>query len=473
MKNWFTLGLLFSPIFLFSQKIMVSEDLPLRNDIAYELIGEMKGHMLLFRDQSTEFEVQAFDENMRLSWSKPVELDRKQPKVLGLASQNDRFTLLYRTRKKGDTILKAHKYDGAANMVDSVTIKNYGYLFHTPNYETIRSEDDSKLMVYYIEKQTDVNVLVFDVDSMQLLWERVFQPRDFSFYEDFREIIVDNSGNMHLILDKDNIKAKKKTHYYEILEYYYKDEMTITYNIPLEGNLTYDAYFSYDDLNKRLIAGGLYSEKSPARATGYFYLKIDPLKHADHLLSFQPFDDEFISALEGKDIKENKGLAEVMIQETVLRRDGGILMIGERTKELERRVAGTSRVTYDGARNFIVDYYYDELFVISVHPTGQTHWKTILHKKQYSQDDDGIYSSYFLFKTPSSLRFLFNDEIRYENTVSEYVINARGDFDRNSLLSTENLQLRLRFRDAVQLDSDELVVPSERRNKLKLVKMEY
>ena len=113
------------------------------------------------------------------------------------------------------------------------------------------------------------------------------------------------------------------------------------------------------------------------------------------------------------------------------------------------------------------------MFVISIHPDGKTHWKTILHKKQYSQDDDGIYSSFFLFKTPSNLRFLFNDEIRYENTVSEYVLNGVGAYERKSLLSTANLDLRLRFRDAMQVSAQELIVPSERRNRLRLVKLQY
>jgi hypothetical protein len=96
-----------------------------------------------------------------------------------------------------------------------------------------------------------------------------------------------------------------------------------------------------------------------------------------------------------------------------------------------------------------------------------------MHKKQYSQDDDGIYSSFFVFKTASSLRFLFNDEIKYENTVSEYVLRGNGRFDRNSLMSTENLKLRLRFRDAMQIDANTLLIPSERRNRLKIARLEY
>ena len=101
------------------------------------------------------------------------------------------------------------------------------------------------------------------------------------------------------------------------------------------------------------------------------------------------------------------------------------------------------------------------------------HWELILPKKQFSQDDGGVYSSYFLFKTPSQLRLMFNDEIKPKNTVSEYIVRGDGTFERKSVLNTENLELKMRFRDAVQLDSDEILIPSERRNRLKLVKLEY
>ena len=471
-KNCLFLVLLL-PLLINAQSILVSEDVPLRNDVAYELLGEIKGQTLLFRDRTNEFEVQGFDDRMRLSWTKEIELDKRLPKVIGVYSTQEDFTILYRFRQKGNTIVKAHRYDAAANLIDSVTVHNYGYLFYTPNFEVIRSEDKSKLLIFYIERQNIVRGVAFDNENMTTLWEKSFSPDDLNYFEEFRQILVDNEGNLRLVLEKDNFKSKRKTHYYEIHEYYGAEDELTAYNIPLEGYLTYDVYFSFDNLNKRLIAAGLYSEKNPAKAAGYFYLNIDPERPKSHLLNFVEFEDDFVSNLVGKEVDDNKGLIEVSVQEIVLRRDGGVLMIAERTRQLERRSAGATRVYYDGSSRFIVDYYYDELFVISIHPTGETHWKTILHKKQYSQDDDGVYSSYFLFKTPSNLRFLFNDEIRYENTVSEYVMNGLGEYDRNSILSTENLHLRLRFRDAIQVDADELIIPSERRNRLKLVKLEY
>ncbi|MCB0587477.1 MAG: hypothetical protein KDD06_19440, partial [Phaeodactylibacter sp.] len=217
----------------------------------------------------------------------------------------------------------------------------------------------------------------------------------------------------------------------------------------------------------------LYSDKNLGRADGYFYLNVPPQNPDEYKLTLTAFDEDFISALLGKESDKTKGLAEASIKEVVLRLDGGVLLIGERNRTYERRAAGVNRTFYDVSGRFAVDYYYDEVFVISIHPTGETHWKTVLHKKQYSQDDDGMYSSYFLFKTPSNLRFIFNDEIKYENTVSEYVLKGNGESERNSLLSTENLKLRLRFRDAVQVNASELIIPSERRNRLRLVKLVY
>ena len=71
------------------------------------------------------------------------------------------------------------------------------------------------------------------------------------------------------------------------------------------------------------------------------------------------------------------------------------------------------------------------------------------------------------------LRFLFNDEIKYENTCSEYLLSPLGEFDRNSLLNTADQNLRLRFRDGLQLNERECLIPSEYRNKLRLVLLQY
>ena len=474
MKKLITVLLCCFQIGLFSQTITVSEDLPLRSDIAYEIIGDIKGQLLLFRDKSTTFEVQAFDQNMQSSWEKEIELDKRLPRVLGIVEGKNDFTLFYRFRKKSHTILKAHKYNAAANMIDSLTIKDFGYLFYTPNFRIVESEDRSKVLIYYIEKHKIINALVFDMASMEVLWERAIEPEELNYWEDYFQILLDNDGNFRLVIEKDNYSGRREKHRYQVYEFYTGEAQMREYQVHLEGNLTFDVFFTYDNMNQYLVGAGLYSERNNGKASGYFFVKIDPTAPEDRLLNFVPFDDAFVSNLEGREIDGNRGITEIAVRDVILRHDGGAMIVAERIRQYERRTGTTySRVYYDPTGRSMVDYYFDELVIFSVQPDGQPEWTNILHKKQYSQDDDGMYSSYFLFKTTTTLRFLFNDEIKPENTVSEYIMNGYGEYERNSLLSTENLQLRLRFRDAMQIAANELVIPSERRNKLRLIKLEY
>ncbi len=47
-----------------SQAITISEELALRNDYDYPILGWVGGDLLLFRDRGHEFFVQAFDEEL-------------------------------------------------------------------------------------------------------------------------------------------------------------------------------------------------------------------------------------------------------------------------------------------------------------------------------------------------------------------------------------------------------------------------
>ena len=318
-----------------------------------------------------------------------------------------------------------------------------------------------------------MRAVCFDNNRLELLWQTVISPQDFNFYQNFLEVLVDNDGDMTIVAERDNYRTKRDEHRFEFYHYDGLTDQLTHFDLPVPGLLTFDVIFTIDPLNKRLVGTGLYSEKNLGRADGYFYINIDPDRPDDYAMASEVFSEAFIVNLLGKEADKTKGVPESLLRDIVLRKDGGVLLIGELSRTFERNGANVTRNFYDANGRFSVDYYFDEIFVLSIHPDGKLHWSTVMHKKQYSQDDDGIYSSFFVFKTASSLRFLFNDEIKYENTVSEYVLRGDGRFDRNSLMSTENLKLRLRFRDAMQINATTLLIPSERRNRLKIARLEY
>ncbi|MCB0517826.1 MAG: hypothetical protein H6577_12680 [Lewinellaceae bacterium] len=474
MKNiWFIIFLLSSPCWMQAQTVTVSESLQIRDDVSYDIINDQRGNVLLFRDQGTKFEVQAFDNLMQMAWEKEIELDKKRPEILKVAPMGGDFAVLYQFRQKFDILLKIHRYNPGANLVDSVTIKNIGSKFYAPKFDVVISEDKKAALIWFVEQGNNFTVFSFHMGRMKLLWEKSFVLDDFLMQRDFEQMLVDNEGNMYMILNKENRKSRNSEPFFEILKCGTATGEDIQRFIcPMDGHLIYDAHFSFDNLNNHLIAGGFYSIDNLIKAEGYFYMRISPDNPSGAVKAFHPFDDEFVAVLLEKERAKNKGLPEVSVQELVLRTDGGIILIGELNKAFQRGMAVGGAYSRTGLRP-IIDYYYDDVFLISIHPTGEVHWKVILHKKQYSQDDEAAYSSYFLAKTPTALRVIFNDEIKSENTVSEYVITGSGDFDRNAVLNTERKELSLRFREAVQTAANQIVVPSERRNKLKLVKITY
>lgn len=474
MRVLLLLFILCKSVAAIGQEVAVSDDISLRNDVSYELIGRLGEKYLLYHSQMTTHFVQAFDEDMQQSWEKELELDKKRPQPLGIIPATDDFSLIYYHKQQSNTHLKLHKYNAAAVLIDSLTLTKFNNQIATPTLRLMESEDYSKGLVYYMEQPHTIVAAAFDVRDPQLLWHREFRFDSLQLNRNFSQVILNDKGDVFFVFEKNNTKSKIDRHALHIEHYQAAEDELTKYNINMQSHLTYDVYFEYDNLNDKLVAGGLYAEKNRGRAEGLFYLNISPSPNRPHQLIFHPFEEEFIGTIMGKNAKVEKGLLDCDIQEIVLRRDGGILMIGERNKIYERRIASTNQgYNSRSGSPFVVDYYYDDLFVVSVHPDGRIHWKNILHKKQYSQDDDAVYSSYFLLKTPKNLRFIFNDEISYENTVSEYVIGGTGSLDRNSLMNTEDQGIQLRFPDAVQVSTDELLVPSERRNRLRLVRIKY
>ncbi|MBK9397657.1 MAG: hypothetical protein IPN55_10655 [Saprospiraceae bacterium] len=119
------------------------------------------------------------------------------------------------------------------------------------------------------------------------------------------------------------------------------------------------------------------------------------------------------------------------------------------------------------------DYYIEDIILTSLDKAGNLEWQKVLQKKQYSYDDDAAYSSYFIHANPSHLRLMYNDEIKNENTISEYVVNPLGNVDRRVMFNTAGSGLHVQVRNGMQISSNATILPSIRKGKLRLIKVTY
>ena len=460
-----------------SQAVIMSQEIPLHRDQDYSIIGKFKNKTLVFQNKGTEYEIQAFNNALlTLSWTKKLDLGKNRPEVLEVFAVENYFYVVYKFQSKGSSIIKIHKYNEDVNIINTTNIFNYGKKINVPDSKIVLSENKKKLLLYHSESSNKVEVAVFDLDKMGVLWNQTYMPKDLKFDNHFQQMLVDNEGGMHLVLVRENEYLKKdKSPHFELIYQSSNGGNAPIHTVSLEGKLSYDVKFKLDNKNQTLVAAGMYSYKNKARTEGYYYLNFPYSNPEKKLLSFYEFKQTFKEKLVSKKKKITKGLSDVGIQNIVFKKEGGIIIIGEQIKGFERASGNASRLSYylqnNGGNQYSVDRYYEDLFLFSVYPNGQHEWDVILNKKKFSQDRNTAFASFFLTQTPQSLRFIYSDEIKKESNVNEYLIKENGLFVRNNILNVSSEELWLCFAKSHQVASNEILIPSKRKNRLKLVRM--
>ncbi len=453
------------------QDILVSDKISIRDDYAFYLLGKQNDQYLMLRDKGNDFIIQAFNTNMAKSWNKKIELDGRRTEIVDAFGGKNSFYVLYQYKRKGHVFLKIHHYDATAELVDSVVIKHYGVRFNTPFPLVQYSPNNQKILIYHVENNKHVESIAFDVNQLKKLWSYDFDlDPDLERKYLFQPILTDD-GQAFFTYEINNRKSKLKQHQFVVHTKTKNIEKTI--RVPIPKFLVADYQFTYDPLHHRLVGVGLYAERSINRTNGVFMFSTSGEK--DGVIYQIPFDQKLVASLAGKTTRKNqRGAEDLKIADVVVRSDGGVLLMMEIVKVFHRSaIEAPGQFRRSSLSRMSTDYYFEDVFALSIDAKGTPDWKAMLYKQQMSQNDEGIFSSYFLWKNKSSMRLLFNDEIKRRTNVIEYVLGVDGVAKRNSLFNTSDGELLLRMRDGLQIAANEIIVPSQYKKKLKLVLFRY
>ena len=453
-----------------AQTVTASEGLSFRNDDYYELAGKFESEYVLYRLRGGTHELLFFDERLQFIREREIFPSGNRQEPLDVKVRDSTITLVFISKEKeGGYALRTERYSPYGFPIDTAIVSVYKY--SGPSPKVVFSEDGRIMLAYDVIYNKGVEVTAFHLHLMNPVWQRSIAFDDAETALDLQQVLVTNGAELFMVFDRNNQKTKCQDHHLDVFHFDYASDASQRIIVSLSEKLITNARYSFDELNDRFVGSGYYSEDHSSRSLGTFFLNFDPDEEESQVLSFLPFSDNVLSDILAETaIQKGKSLDGIRARQMVLRKDGGILLAGEITRTVERQVASSGRMV---SSNFSTDYYFEDVLLTAINPDGTPHWNNVLYKRQFSQDDNGVFSSFFMASTPSALRFVYNDEIRYENTVSEYVVTGLGKVFRSSVMSTENQKLRLRFADALQVGPDEIVVPSDFRNKLRLVRIRY
>jgi hypothetical protein len=472
VKYILTIFSLLCSIFLNAQTVLISDDVNVRSEDVYEIVGEIDQRIFVFLEKQYKTEMLVFDDQLRFIRTNEWEFEKKKVNTVGVNHNRNHINYIYSYREKGNTIVKVRQYNSQLELISNDTIKFIPKTVFPIQFYYTESEDRSKALIFSTDKNKEISAYCYDLNTRSSLWEKTFEFSQ-NLREDFREVLLTNSGVAYLILDSSPISFKKDKLKIDIIRFSRGMDLPVSFFIEINDLKSIDALFAYDNKNGFLVSCGLYTDKHLSRTNGYYMIRVNALNPENrffHKQAFRPeVEREIIS-----DAKDKKaGVLDLRAVDFILREDGGILLFNEIVKSYTRYGGLNQSAARSMRDRSWIDYYHEDIVLTSIHPDGKHHWSKVLHKKQYSQDDDGIFSSFFLFKNKSAIHLFYNDEISLSNTVSEYIVTSEGLFDRKSVMSTEYQKLRLRFIDARQLNGRSLIIPSNNASKLNLVKVVF
>jgi hypothetical protein len=437
-------------------------------------MGDVDGKAIVFRDKGFVKECDVFNRELEKVQSAELIFEKKRVDVFNVVELDSVFQILYGYFERDSMIFKMRIYDNSIRLIDSSVFMTLSKKEIRKKISSTVSEDKNRILLSTIDQDENIVFLLFNSQTRDLEWYSKIKIQG-DYRNNLNDILLANNGDFLLLLNENIWDARPENLTMVIVSPRHAFQKYI--NFDLKELKKANLHIDHDNLNARWLICGTYSEKKQKEAEGYFYISKSTLDFKEkEVFKYLAFSENLHSELLQGRKRKKKVLEDLSLQEVIFRKDGGFVFISELEREYLRRnpYNSYSRSNYDHySSRAWVDFYNDDIIVSSVSPEGNLDWNKVLYKKQFSQDDDGMFSSFFVLKAPSRLRFIYNDEIKKNNTVSEYLMDPSGKIARNSLLSTAYQKMKLRFRDAIQISSNSLIVPSERNYDLNLVRITY
>lgn len=463
---------------LSAQKVTVSPDINIRNASFYHIIGQIDDNILLFLDDRNEQTLHLFDDNLVLKSERQINLLGDNPLIYEVLTLDTTFAVIYGYRDEDEHVVQMDVFSTTATVTDSVEIIRSEKRRRGLSYRSVRSDNDKVVGLYNFLDDNHMRLVVFDAESKSLHTNFEYLAADLDFRDDMIEAKVSDYGHFYILKEIDNTRSKRESHYAQILQFAPGDKNIHTISIPMFDMVSTDIRLSLDNHNKRLGLVALYDQKRNNRSQGYLWSAGPMFGWENPEIHIKLFDEGVSYELYGS---REDHIDNFTISDVLYKRDGMPIFLLEMSLEVQRSAQGNSSRTarrrspndrFNPLQNW-ADFYREDIVALSLDENADTEWYQVFYKKQFSQNDGAIFSSFFAFSTPSRTRLLFNDAIKNNSSVSEYVFDGMGNHKRNSVLSTEYQNLKLRFQDAVQVSSEQVIVPSQSNFNLNLIKIDF
>jgi hypothetical protein len=336
------------------------------------------------------------------------------------------------------------------------------------------SVDQSYLLVYYpyFSGSTVQSMKFLCIDhSLATVYNKSIPiDRDERELEESKAL-VDNQGNSFFIMKQE---SKGEGNIYSVFHVGAEGSAS-NYNLITEKALFSEPSFDIDSKNGNMVMTALYSESNDKEAShGFLYASFDPANGTPVRTKYTPFSHDFITELTGRENKDVPKLFTFNIRKTLLRNDGGCLILAESfiKDTREQPVNIGMQPGFNSFRSATL-FQFNDIIAFSIKPSGEMEWHAVMRKKQASEDDNGAYSSFLTVNEKDRLHLLFLDDISTTGYLREHILSSTGKADKANLVNQDDKDVMLLVKMGRQVTPNEVVIPSYKSGALRIVRIIY
>ncbi len=451
----------------------------------YEIIGKNDIGLIIHFFGTNESELAVYDNQMKVVNRKDLPFKGKTATLESFVLLKDKILTFYSTAGDSYQYLKLKVLDSRLTipdetlLLDSIPLSSIG---KGKAFYIKTSPDKTKIMTFSILKTRASYFVRFTTlsDSLKLLNRNLFTITDGENVS-LKSIKINNTGNVISVFGYGNSGDDYNIDKYTSLSF---NRATNTIGEQVIQNSEYEYKNLITEVSdKRDIAYITANYKSIKNRNdiGIAYQIIDLRTNTVLLNSKLPFSEDMIYKTQTAGFKSWQDKASIIKPKRIVpRSDGGFVLITEgeyKTTRAERMVSNNfgyyNSTPYMPSVRYIDQNYFYDIGLFSINSDGTLDWQANMPKSQFSENDDGYYSSFAFFEANNVLKFLYNEDFYNISNFAEYNINPNGTTVRQSVMNSEKQNLVIVPQKAKQLDGHTIVIPSEQKRNLQFVLFQY
>ncbi|HEY1021863.1 MAG TPA: hypothetical protein VGE06_06095 [Flavisolibacter sp.] len=469
----------------------------------FEVIGKVQGNFLIYKNIRNKNYISVYNNEMEQVAREEMDF-ASDDRILNIdfVPFQDFTYMIYQFEKKRVVYCNAVKIDGSGKKVSDVMTLDTAHIGFGGNnkiYNTIFSEDKSKLMVFKINSKNReryiLTTILFDNSLTPIRRSQMVVPME-EYKDAIEEFQLDNDGD--LVFTKFTRNNNETIQGSQLL---YKAAMSDTLhiiNVQPEKLFLDNLHVKADNANDRFFVTSFYYSKKRGDVEGFYFYVWDKATRQPVLQNSIALSEELRREARGNNTNVKSAFNDYFIRNIIIRRDGGFIINTESYYTTSRGgqwnrfnyLYGYPMSMYDyysvyspynswywrrgnmfnGRSN--VRYNADNITVLSFNNTGNLEWSNVIHKEQFDDEsDDRI--SYQTMNTGGQIHYVFNIDEKRALLLNDFTLSPDGQITRNPTLKNLDRGFEFMPKFGKQVSSYQMIIPCYYRNSICFAKVEF